>query len=126
MKYEVIPSAIVDRAQTVSSTSMYNYAASTAPASAIVAPSSAQAPGRETTGQVAPSNDEFPPPPPSSFVKRKYPTSAHVTPPPPPSSTTTAEIIHEHPSIKRRAQTKYVDDEEKRKNFLERNRQGKF
>lgn len=131
MKYEVIPStssAIVDRAQMVSSTSMYNYPASTAPASAIVAPSSAQAPGRETTGQVAPSsNDEFPPPPPppsSSFVKRKYPTSAHVTPPPPPSSTTTAEIIHEHPSIKRRAQTKYVDDEEKRKNFLERNRQG--
>lgn len=129
MKYEVIPStssAIVDRAQMVSSTSMYNYPASTSPASAIVAPSSAQAPGRETTGQVAPSsNDEFPPPPPSSsFVKRKYPTSAHVTPPQPQPSTTTAEIIHEHPSIKRRAQTKYVDDEEKRKNFLERNRQG--
>ncbi|CDH51391.1 hypothetical protein RO3G_05746 [Lichtheimia corymbifera JMRC:FSU:9682] len=131
MKYEVIPStssAIVDRAQMVSSTSMYNYPASTSPASAIVAPSSAQAPGRETTGQVAPSsNDEFPPPPPSSsFVKRKYPTSAHVTPPQPQPSTTTAEIIHEHPSIKRRAQTKYVDDEEKRKNFLERNRQAAF
>lgn len=125
IKYEVIPtsssSSFVDRAQPSSSTSMYNYAASTtASASAIVAPSSTSA--LKTTGPVAPSNDDFPPPS-SSFVKRKYPTSAHVTPPPPPAST---EIIHEHPSIKRRPQTKYVDDEEKRKNFLERNRQAAF
>lgn len=125
IKYEVIPtsssSSFVDRAQPSSSTSMYNYAASTtASASAIVAPSSTSA--LKTTGPMAPSNDDFPPPS-SSFVKRKYPTSAHVTPPPPPPAST--EIIHEHPSIKRRPQTKYVDDEEKRKNFLERNRQGK-